>query len=164
MKRHPSLEPFSRDHNIGLILARRLVQAAREGETARQDAASSLLKYWADELEDHFAEEERTLLPLIPSDELRERLLREHRSFAEDIRALSDGSSEPRVLLHAGETLNDHIRWEERVLFPAIEASATKEQMHALEEQTSQVEARRSDSSWSPRRGELMRRRKNRTP
>ena len=159
MKRHPSLEVFSRDHNVGLILGRKLEQASSQDEASRREAARSLLQYWNDELADHFVEEERLLIGLIPEFELSERMIQEHSAFSNSVACLAGSSIEPALLARTGNQLTDHIRWEERVLFPAIERTATAEQLRDLGLQTETVENRRSNSTWSPRRGELVKKR-----
>lgn len=161
LKRHPSLEAFSRDHNVGLVLGRRLDQAAALGKESRYEAVRTLLQYWHDELEDHFAEEERLLSPLIPSAEFKRRLAAEHDEISQLIARLATGDVEPELVARTGNLLYDHIRWEERALFPAIERSATPLALRDLAEQAARLEARRSDSTWSPRRAELMKRRAN---
>lgn len=144
MRRHPALEPFSRDHNTGLILARALTEA-------RQGADQQFREAWTRELADHFAEEERLLGPLCSPAHL-DRLLSEHAHIAHL------GQSLPRRMKALGEALDAHIRWEERELFPAIEASASEEQLVQLMRATDEVEERR----WAhePRREELVRRRR----
>jgi len=84
MKRHPALQPFSRDHNVGLVLARSLQTAPDNG--ARHEVARKLLEAWDVELKDHFSEEERLLGPLA-SEGMAERLRHEHRVIAEWIEA-----------------------------------------------------------------------------
>lgn len=144
MKRHPALEPFSRDHNTGLILARALIES-------RSEAAEQFKVAWDRELADHFAEEERLLGPLCSSADL-DRLLSEHAHIAHLGRHL------PEHMKDLGESLDAHIRWEERELFPAIEASASVEQLVQLMHATDEVEERR----WvnEPNRERLVRRRR----
>lgn len=144
MKRHPALEPFSRDHNDGLILARGL-QLSREG------ADEAFRRAWEDELQDHFAEEERLLAPLVDS-VMRDQLIAEHRAIEDLMGKL------PESRLELGQALHEHIRWEERVLFPAIEGTATSKMLVNLAKQTDQLEVRR----WKrdTRREELVRRRR----
>lgn len=160
MKRHPSLEPFSRDHNVGLVLARQMSLAVHEPEAARRKVSKTLIQCWDEEMEDHFRMEEELLIPVIPDGDSSERLLREHREFGAYVESarrtpLGDGD-----LSGAGSLLNDHIRWEERVLFPLIERTATEGQLADLASRTAEMESRRAGSAWSPRRGELMERRK----
>lgn len=159
MKRHPSLEAFSRDHNVGLILGRRLVQAADADDAGREKAARELVEYWDEELREHFAVEERLLTHLIPDWDMRTRLRGEHLELAERVARLENGETAPESLRQLGTGLGDHIRWEERVLFPAIEEALTEEQLRALGELTDRLEQERANSRWAPRRGELMQRR-----
>jgi len=159
MKRHPGLEVFSRDHNVGLILGRKLVRAASLAEGNRQEAAQLLLQYWSDELADHFSEEERLLAPLIQEIELGHRMVLEHLTFSELVGSVDGGQIDPDLLARTGQLLIDHIRWEERVLFPSVEQTASVTQLDELVKQTGLVETRRSHSAWSPRRGELVKKR-----
>ncbi len=152
MKRHPSLEAFSRDHNVGLVLGRRLEQSATLDGAVRSEAAATLVRYWDEEMEDHFAEEERLLIPLIPSAEHRDRQIAEHRELAAIIADMRDGQVGPDRVALAGKRLGEHIRWEERTVFPAIENAASALDLQKLAEETARLESRRSDSTWSPRR------------
>lgn len=144
MKRHPALEPFSRDHNGGLILARALIEC-------RPGAAEEFRKAWDRELADHFDEEER-LLGVLAGPSLAERLASEHRHLRGLVAGLPGSGKE------LGHALDAHIRWEERELFVAIEAGAGEAQLAELAARTQAVEERR----WphSPQRAELVKRRR----
>jgi len=123
LRRHAALAPLSREHMSGLVQARNLVRASEADEPARRRAAADFLRVWDSEIREHFDDEERLLLPLTRDAAMRERLLSEHR----DIRALSGscrgsaGGPSPAVLKRLGTLLHDHIRWEERVLFEAVQ-------------------------------------------
>lgn len=151
MKRHPSLQPLSRDHNVALVLARHLEQEPNPGRLRE------FLRVWEDEMNDHFFEEERVLLQHA-SPEHSARLMNEHgaiRQYAAAARRdMLDGSDIARL----GGLIHDHVRWEERQLFPAIEASASDEDLAAIAHETALLEERRRFSKHSPRRGELMNR------
>ena len=142
MKRHPALEPFSRDHNDGLILARHLVGRS-------PDAVEEFKKAWSDELRDHFDEEERLLGGL--AGDLAGQLRDEHAEIARLAEGLP-GSGE-----RLGAALEAHIRWEERVLFPAIEAVLDSAAAEALSRETLALERRRWTAN--PMRERLVRRR-----
>lgn len=157
MKRHLSLEPFSRDHNVGLALARRLTLASAEAQSVRRQVVQSLVRYWRDELEDHFVEEERMLCPMIRSKEFWDRMLAEHCEFHALVDELSSDMVDRVRVARAGALLHDHIRWEERTLFPEIERTASERELRSLLEQTAVLEESRAQSSWAPKRGELMR-------
>lgn len=146
MKRHPALEPFSRDHNVGLTIARALAHGQPE-------SAEEFVRLWDQELCDHFDQEESLLGGLLDSEKL-DRLTSEHR----EIRMLKDAlpPSGPRL----GEALTAHIRWEERELFPWIEATATPEQLERLASATDLVEEKRWEHSSQRKR--LVQRRRTR--
>lgn len=129
MKRHPALEPFSRDHNTGLILARALQQGH---EHANEDARQA----WDRELRDHFDEELRLLGPLMNEGQ-RTRMTEEHGEIERLIASL------PKDSERLGDLLHDHIRWEERELFPWIEANASPERLVDLAKATQPMETRR---------------------
>lgn len=152
MKRHPSLEPFSRDHNTSLILARRL--QTRPGP----EVAAEFLHAWRVEFDDHFREEERLLGPLI-EEEWRARLMEDHRRIREAAGRLGDAQT-PDEMIPLGEDLERHVRWEERALFPHIEETLDEVQLEELGRQTAVMEHRHAASGLAPRRAELMRRRR----
>lgn len=143
MKRHVALEPFSRDHNVGL-------QLARELKEERPTAVEHFLSEWTRDLEDHFVEEERLLVGLC-SPALGERLVQEHEAIREMVSRL------PLVPSALGVALEEHIRWEERVLFPAIELELTEESAAQLQTATLQLEKRRWQGD--PVRQKLVKRR-----
>lgn len=142
MKRALALEPFSRDHNDGLHLARVLKEN-------RPDAASMARDAWKRDLQDHFTEEERLLGPL--AGEFSARLYTEHQEIERLIGELPGSCAE------LGLALEKHIRWEERVLFPAIEASLTAEEEENLLKEALKMEHRRWEAC--PSRAEIVQRR-----
>lgn len=133
MKRHPALEPFSRDHNDALSLARSLRQE-------KPEAPDAFLAAWEVEMLDHFDEEERLLSPLLTR-ELAHRLQTEHT----DIKRLKEGL--PATMPELGLALEQHVRWEERELFPWVEDNADAAQLEKLRESTDQLEERRWEHS-----------------
>lgn len=145
LKRHPSLQPMSRDHYVGLVQGRHLLKAAEGNGVDRRAAVATFLDVWDNEISIHFDDEERLLAPL--ADQAgRTRLLDEHRH----IRGLVQQARAHRKRIDPGagwvgdlgQTLTDHIRWEERELFPAIEAAAAGG-LDALRPQADQIEASR---------------------
>ena len=142
MKRAFALEPFSRDHNDGLHLARALKEERPEAPALAREA-------WERELADHFAEEERLLGPLAGRDS--ERMHEEHGLIAQLIGEL------PSSCLALGQALEDHIRWEERVLFPAIESRMTPDEEATLAQEALKMEHRRWETC--PSRAEIVKRR-----
>jgi hemerythrin-like domain-containing protein len=108
-----------------LIQARKLQRAADGSVSDCRNAIAEFIQLWRAEIQAHFDEEERLLLPLIDAPELRQRLLDEHRN----LRAMgarcecqAEGvAQEQEFVRRLGKLLNDHVRWEERVLFEVVQ-------------------------------------------
>lgn len=141
----------------GLILARRLLQA--DDAAARRDAVSAFAAAWLSELCGHFHDEERLLLPLGLSPRMRCQLLEEHallRSMADGCLSEPDRvAADPGTVRRLGLLLRDHIRWEERVLFPSVQEEHPIA-MESLRDHAKQIEQKRPASraryrlNWSP--------------
>ncbi len=65
LQRDESLQPFSRDHFMGLKAANELTNAADAGNAERISAAAYFQQCWDAEIADHFREEEQLLIPLM---------------------------------------------------------------------------------------------------
>ena len=126
MKRSEALTPLSRQHQHGLAVALKL---RRADAGAAAEARAAFLEFWESEGREHFRLEEEILLPAYARHGAADhpavvRVLVEHvdlRRRGQDLAAMPDAS--PEVLRDLGERLERHIRHEERVLFPRIEAA-----------------------------------------
>ncbi len=149
MKRHPSLQPLSRDHHEALLQVQMLRLAAEGGPDDRRVARERFRDFWDGWFRDHLDLEERRLSALIPTADDLDRLRKEHgdiRSFAEQfVRVATEAEPGGALTLRLAERLHDHIRWEERQLFPAIEQATGEEELRPLGVETRFVEA------WRPR-------------
>jgi hemerythrin-like domain-containing protein len=126
MKRSDALAPLSREHHVALEVALRLRRADTADAAAARDG---FLEFFASDGEAHFRAEEEILLPaaagaLATDDPDVTRVLEDHAEIRRRAAALA-GDADPSVaeLVALGELLNGHVRHEERVLFPRIEAA-----------------------------------------
>jgi hemerythrin-like domain-containing protein len=129
MKRAPELEHLSHDHHHALDIARRL---RRAGADDLEDVRARLNEYWETRGAEHFAIEERAFTPALCDEDPRwegalSRMLREH----EEIRA---GHAFERVedAHRLGELMHDHVRFEEREMFPIIEETLAPAELARL--------------------------------
>ncbi len=136
MKRHESLRPLSRDHHHGLAEARALRWALSGRAGTPLEARKNILSAWRRWLAPHFEDEERWIVPLIPDAADAQRLAAEHlaiRRIIESIARSDEGAAVERELLgELAMLLDDHIRWEERHLFPILERAASATALSAL--------------------------------
>lgn len=130
IKRHKALQPWSREHHHGLLLSWKI----KKGFSLNVDPQR--IKdycdwFWKTHLEDHFETEENYLFPILGNEnQLIEQALDEHgqlRIMFEQKEADTDTLSQIESLL------NDHIRFEERVLFNALQEVASISELKFLE-------------------------------
>ncbi len=135
-RRHDGLIEFSRDHTLGLAVAKHLREAADAGGAARRKALHEFLSAWDRSIRQHFDDEERFLTHIIVEPGSATRLRNEHvalRSSADLAHALVKQDEPDGHWLHGlGKLLHDHIRWEERELYPSIERTADADELNRL--------------------------------
>lgn len=129
MKRIPALQALSREHHSALVLAKACIRAAElEAETTVADQCANVQSTFTAELMPHFDFEEMHVLPVLSAAgeaELVERTLREHEALRGMARTLCD-HREAATLSAFGRLLADHVRFEERELFPRYEMLVDK--------------------------------------
>jgi len=129
-KRHKALQPLSREHHHGLLLSWKI----RAGFS--KDVDPKRIKVYADwfyehHLIPHFELEESHVFSILePEHELVKRALADHRRLR---RLFNDKEDDLKTLSKIEEELEQHIRFEERILFPEIQKVATEEQLLLIE-------------------------------
>lgn len=124
MSRTGNLLSLSREHHLSLVMARTARKAATSGDAAVVSAAIKQMEaHWQSVLAEHFAQEEVMLRDAVGtlSAEAVARILAEHAA----LRALACESHhlDCSLRLHRfGELLAQHVRYEERELFPVLQS------------------------------------------
>ncbi|WP_231633172.1 hemerythrin domain-containing protein [Numidum massiliense] len=137
--RHEGLHRLSGHHHHALVIAHRLMKAGGgDSQWTPLELQQKLRDFWDNGGNEHFREEEEILLPTyvryadIERPEVVEMLLDhvELRSMVQLILA----AETPRVedLRTLGELLEDHVRKEERVIFPLIEKAIPEDVLREL--------------------------------
>lgn len=140
MRRHEALIPLTHDHHHALVQVRRLRSAADGAEGARRAAAEGFLEFFHEDTIGHFRDEEEVVFPLVAGvAELREpvdRALAEHVAINVLVRRLAgetnDGAPQAGTLREIAGTLERHVRFEEKELFPLIEERAQHGALEAV--------------------------------
>lgn len=133
MKRTAELQPLSRDHHQALTAAQRLKRAGDPNASADQ-----FLDFWHGHGRRHFQIEEEILLPgwferdTKADGSLADRLAREHLEIRTSVRRIEREGLPLEALHELGELLDRHVRFEERELFPRIEAGLDPDALAAL--------------------------------
>ena len=113
MKRNPNIVPLSKDHHFGLLHVWKIRQGLKK-EIAPARIAQYVVFHWEHEQKAHFEEEEKYLFPYI-TNKLIDQALEEHH-LLRDLIAQITTQPTAALLEEYATRLNDHIRYEERVL------------------------------------------------
>ncbi len=135
MKREEALRPLSRDHHEALAVAQRL---SRADESNAREQQYAFIDFWRAHGRRHFQVEEEVLLPAYARfGDIKQasvvRVLTDHveiRRRAHDLQR--EGDAPFTSLRELGKLLADHVRHEERVLFPIIEAALPRDELVSL--------------------------------
>lgn len=146
IEREPALQPLSRDHGVLLVLVQRLHKAAEATAQDRIGLATEIATRHADLVEQYLADEQLALAKLSLSDLLSKEIAEQHKEINEGIKQLT---SSPVENLQANEfdtlanLIEEHVRWDERVMLPYLQSIMSDSQRDALALQTSKVESNR---------------------
>ncbi len=147
LKRHPGLRLFARDHGVGLICAHRLRKTTRAKREERIKLVEQMQSVCSEVLTLSLAEEQRVLAPLLARTGYAHRFFRHHQRIRDLIERLNklEEAEDPGLglLSMLGNALDDYVRWEENVLFPAIERMLNDEESAWLVEVTQHLEKSR---------------------
>lgn len=137
MIRHPAIARLSQDHHQALMEAIKLKRAT--DETA-DEVAAAFVAWFDDDCQNHFEVEEQVLLPCYlnyvgleyATEPVIVQVLREHVELRALVETLRSGNAETPLVRETGSRLDDHVRLEERKLFPKIQTTLTDEQLNEL--------------------------------
>lgn len=135
MKRHPALQPLSRQHHLGLVIANKAKSVTDDDKLIHHQA---LVEYLTVAIPTHFEIERTRLVDVILtklSDDkavkLAKQMLDEH-EYIESLLVNTDPSVDD--VKELANALYDHIRFEERELFPIAETVLSDDELFAIYE------------------------------
>lgn len=138
LKRHPALIPLSKDHHFGLLLCWK-IRTGMQKEVAAERIAAYVEYFFRNHLLTHFNEEEKYIFSMLDEkDDKRKKAEKQHRKIGRLVERLVSEPEKSEVTLGLiEEEVESHIRFEERDLFPYIQATMDE---HALEQLRIKIE------------------------
>ncbi|MBK6936505.1 MAG: hemerythrin domain-containing protein [Chitinophagaceae bacterium] len=132
VKRHDALVKFSKEHHFGLLLCWKIRQGVMD-KISEKRITEYVLYFFDADLKKHFeAEEKELFVKLSPDDELRTQAVKEHEVIYAMINNWRKVSSSTEELLVFADTLDKHIRFEERVLFNHLQELLSEAELTEL--------------------------------
>jgi hemerythrin-like domain-containing protein len=139
MKRNTNLQPLSRQHHnalMAVLLLKKGVAKSADAEVMKR----FVLSVWDNELKEHFRIEEQALSAYLENMALSlliGQMHKEHQIIKEMIDDFLSGSASLKLIEQFYQTLEQHIRFEERVLLPAVEKALNDDVLHEMGKQFS---------------------------
>jgi iron-sulfur cluster repair protein YtfE (RIC family) len=146
-KRHKALQPLSREHHHGLLLSWK-IRSGFNKKVAPKRMRDYANWFFETHLLPHFEMEETHIFPILENEnDLVKKALAEHRRLK---RLFTKEVNDVKMLGKVEEELEQHIRFEERVLFPEIQKVATQAQLEHIEKihQPEVFEDKLDDEFW----------------
>lgn len=126
IERNKNLQPLSRDHHHSLLLCWKIRTGFLKG------VAVERIKAYADwffehHIQPHFELEEKHIFPILGKEsELVKKAIAQHKRL---VRLFNDSDNLLKSLTLIEEELEQHIRFEERVVFNELQKVATEQQL-----------------------------------
>ena len=144
MKRHEALAPLSRDHHEALIVSQLLKKDApfyKGLPISVEGKVNYATDFFEKHLKRHFEKEEKVfaIVKTIHPEEiglLVSELTEEHHALANLFSEIGSKENPIETMHRLGELLNNHIRKEERNLFPLLQKHCTEEMLEKISQLT----------------------------
>lgn len=134
IKRSKALVQFSREHHFGLLLAWKIRKGLKENIEPNRISSYTLF-FYESELAAHFEEEEKDLFVKLPDDDpLRKQAFEEHEHIYDLVNGLRNDGLNTTLLKEFADAIDNHIRFEERILFNHLQKHISEEDLAKLEE------------------------------
>jgi hypothetical protein len=135
IKRSEHLVRLSREHHSGLLFCWKIRQGLKKNASTER-IKKYVAFFWQHDLAAHFREEEDILFALKKDSDKVQKALQEHVEIKSLIDSIAKSNSpEASLLLFLADAVDNHIRYEERELFPHLEKGLTEEQLIKIGEQ-----------------------------
>ncbi|CAL1519492.1 hemerythrin domain-containing protein [Chitinophaga sp. MM2321] len=122
IKRNEHIMPLSREHHMGLLFCWKLRQGVKR-EIAPDRIRKYINYFWDTHLKQHFEEEENILFNQVKHKFCDEAIV-QHQQITDMIQRINTAGKEvPGIYTSLAALIDQHIRFEERELFPYLESA-----------------------------------------
>lgn len=147
IKRHAAIVSFSKDHHFGLLLVWKIRQGLNKAINFER-ISNYVLFFFREDLEKHFKDEEQLLFSKLPVDDaFRIRAESEHQSIYNLVNAIENSKENVVLLKQFADELENHIRFEERVLFNHLQNEMSEKDLESIAEYFSNT-GKDIDENW----------------
>lgn len=135
IRRSEYILQLSREHHFSLLFCWKIRQGIQK--QVSPDRITAYVKYfWEAHVTPHFAEEEQIVFPHLQDDKVA-RAIAEHTELRQAFQHLINHPGEDPIaqLSNIADKMDDHVRYEERELFPHLEKTLSLETLEMIGQQ-----------------------------
>ncbi|TZF84036.1 hemerythrin domain-containing protein [Pedobacter sp. BS3] len=132
IRRNENILELSREHHYSLLFCWKIRQGVKQ-QVALERVCRYVNYFWQQHLGEHFRKEEEILFSMV-QDEPVQKAAADHQRIRRQIEALNDNCTDT-LLLQLADEVNEHVRYEERILFPYMEQVLSLSQLEAVGQQ-----------------------------
>jgi hemerythrin-like domain-containing protein len=135
IKRNQHIMRLSKDHHFSLLFCWKVRQGLKH-ETQTERIIKYVQYFWKHHLEPHFREEETILFSPL-KDEWVQKAINDHKQIRKQLNQLPANSVDDtkKQLKDLANLIDDHVRYEERELFPHLEKRLSEDQLEKIGKQ-----------------------------
>lgn len=138
IKRDQNLMILSHEHHRALVFCTRLKKGH---QTDVKTLQLFLNDFWFNELVPHFKNEEKWFLPEMADNEIKEQFIAEHQQIRALVNRIQNSTQQViELAVELSQILNNHIRFEERILFPYLEKTVSVKKLVEIGKALSEIE------------------------
>ena len=132
IKRNENIVKLSKDHHASLMFCWKLRQGIKHHVDEKR-MIDYVTYFWNQHFSEHFREEEEILFAPL-KDDLEKKAIADHRQVQALIQAVggSTGEDPYTTLARLADIVDEHVRYEERVLFPHLEKELSESQLEEI--------------------------------
>ena len=132
INRSEHMKRLSREHHFSLLFCWKIRQGLKTN-VAVERMRKYVQYFWQQHLKPHFREEEKILFAPIKDRQV-QRAINEHKYIRQQIEDLPNypENKERKTLARIADMVDEHVRYEERELFPHLERKLTEEQLESI--------------------------------
>ncbi|MDE3143391.1 MAG: hemerythrin domain-containing protein [Bacteroidota bacterium] len=158
LKRHRAIISFSKDHHFGLLLVWKIKEGIKKSVSPER-ISKYVLFFFKEDLEKHFKEEEQLLFIKLPvNDILRKQAEADHYIIYKLIDEIGKNMNDIPLLDQLADTLEKHIRFEERELFNHLQNNIHAEDLEIiatrLANNSNEIDEKWEDVFWEIKKQE----------
>lgn len=142
LKRNKHILQLSKDHHFTLLFCWKIRQGLKMGVEVER-IQKYVRHFWQHDMQAHFREEEDILFAPVQDAQV-QKAIDDHKQIKEQVDAVlqaSEGEEKSQQLSILADTVDAHVRYEERTLFPHLEQTLSQEQLETIGKQLKQEQA-----------------------